>query len=269
MRPPLKWVGGKQKLLEQLKPLLPSRMDGAYFEPFVGGGAMFFDLKPHRAFLSDANGDLINFYMRLRDQPDSTIREAQLVFHEDRYYRSRREFNDREGKRTVVDNRDLIRRAALFLYLNKAGFNGLWRTNQSGEMNTPIGTRKQHEVDVAGLERAASALYGVYLGAETFDVSLLAVSQGDFVYLDPPYWLPGGHTAYTKEGFDVRQQALLAEWLTEIDKRGAKFMLSNSDTLFTRAIYSGWNVQTVYAGRSINSDITKRGKVSELVVRNY
>ena len=267
MKPPLKWVGGKQRLLPQLKPLLPS-FTGRYIEPFFGGGAMFFDLQPKLALLADANEDLVNFYCRLRDQPDSLIREAQRVFGLE-YYACRAELNARGGRTTIVDNRDLIRRAALFLYLNKTCFNGLWRTNKKGEMNVPIGRHKtKPEADWEALEAAATALYGITITCSGFDDTLSTAQAGDFVYLDPPYWLPEGHTAYTKGGFYREDQVALARWLDVLDRRGVKFMLSNSDTDFTRALYQRWNIQTATRGGSVNSDPTKRGPVSELVVRN-
>jgi DNA adenine methylase len=268
-KPPLKWVGGKAKLLPQLKPLMPEKF-GRYIEPFFGGGAMFFDLKPRFALLADANIGLVMFYQVLRDQLDTLIYEASALergHSPEQYYEARTRWNRGEFETKAEQ-------AATFLYLNRTCFNGLWRENKKGEMNSPIGAQKGNVVvDVECLRAASHALWGVTVGAYDFTNTLSTAEPGDFVYLDPPYWLTSvngqGHVSYTKEGFSALDQNRLAHALVVLNARGVKFMLSNSDTPFTRALYHGWDVRTVLAGRSINSDTTKRGAVSELVVRNY
>lgn len=274
----LKWVGGKSALLPELVKRMPKTFE-RYHEPFVGGGALFFHLqaqqrKPIAATLSDLNGDLIAMYRVVASQPHAVIAELAKLekLHWRRplsvYLNRRGEWNTKRW--TPVATQGYW--AALFLYLNRTCFNGLWRVNSNGDFNVPIGRYKRPVIcDRESIMAAAQALGGVALLERSFRVSLADVQEGDFVFGDPPY-APVSKTSsfrsYTGAGFGEAEQkdlAFLAEALVE---KGAKVMLSNSDTKLIRKLYKGkvWKVDRVMVGRSINSDSSKRGKVAEVII---
>lgn len=268
--PFLKWAGGKGKLLPQLLPLLPSDIkERRYFEPFLGGGALFFSLAPSRALLSDTNSALVNTYVQVRDSVESlifTLRRLATTHDSDAYYRVRERYNTDESL-------DAVALAAMFIYLNKTCFNGLHRVNRDGHFNVPAGRYTNPRIlDGAGLRAASEALWGAQLYATDFENVLSAAKPGDFVYFDPPYEPvseTASFTSYAKGGFSRVDQTRLRDACRELDRRGCLFMLSNSDVPFIRDLYAGFRIDTVTAARAINSDASKRGKVSEIVVRNY
>jgi DNA adenine methylase len=222
---------------------------------------MFFARTPIRALLCDENEGLITAYRAMRGQlPELTARLAELAAEHTRggYYVQRARYN--HAALTSCE------RAALFIYLNKTGFRGLYRTNKRGELNTPCG-RDSCLIDFAALQRAASALRCCDLVAG--DYGQLALDGGDFVYIDPPY-APVSATsfvAYTRDGFDAAAQTRLRDTVDALDRRGCKLMLSNSDTPEMRALYSRYRVDTVSVRRSIGG--TRRQIAAEIVVRNY
>ena len=271
VKPVLKWAGGKRQLLEPILSFIdqafPERI-GTYYEPFAGGAAVFFALvargKFERARLSDKNEDLIRVYSALRDDADSVIRELEkleLLGHsEDVYYAVR-------AKRPVKT----AARAARLIYLNRTGYNGLYRVNRSGHFNVPYGRYKKPRIlDKARLLAAAEALRGVELAVEDFEASCAKAKRGDFVYFDPPY-MPVSKTAsfaeYHSEAFALAEHERLAKTFARLTKKGVAVLLSNSDTPETRSLYDAFETQTVLAKRAINSNGTRRGAVSELLVR--
>lgn len=266
--PFLKWVGGKARLLEQFADLLPEEFDG-YHEPFVGGGAMFFHLDPSEARLSDVNGRLVETYRVIRDALPELI--ARLEEHRERhgeayYYRQRQRMNAPRGL-------DEVQRAALFIYLNKTCFNGLYRENKRGEFNVPMGRYANPSVfDLGNLASASRALQGVRIEQASFDSVLEHARPGDFVYFDPPY-VPisatSSFTSYAAEGFDDELQLRLAQTFDELARRGCLVMLSNSDCDFVRELYAGWRIESVLAPRSVNSRADKRGAVGEVAVLSW
>jgi len=269
-RPFLKWAGGKGQLLEQFAPLLPRAGSYArYFEPFLGSSALFFHLAPHRAFLSDVNREIVDCYRAVKDHAEDVIRElGKHRYTPEDYYRVR----DRARPRTLAS------RAARTIYLNKTGYNGLYRVNSAGRFNVPIGKYANPgfaSPTLFGVLRAcARALGAAKLGDGDFARTLRAAGEGDFVYLDPPYApvsATADFTAYAAGGFGWSDQERLAKACTELWKRGARVMLSNSDAAPVRRLYEdlGFRIDEVRAARSINSRATSRGKVCELVVRNY
>jgi len=265
-KPIFKWAGGKRQLLPQLRPLLPTTW-GHYFEPMVGGGALFFDLEPEEASLGDINAHLMLTYQMLRDEVDAVIgwlkRLGAVVNDpESAYYDVRKCFNTRPN-----DARSL--RAARMLYLNRMCFNGLWRENRSGEFNVPYG--KKGAIDVVReelLREASEARQSVELVSGSFLRVLFAAKAGDFVYLDPPY-MPlkeGAFTSYNGSGFTENDHRGLAEAVQTLVDKGAKVMLSNSDVPFVHGLYRNFPRVRVSARRNINSKGNERGPVSELVV---
>jgi DNA adenine methylase len=272
VKPVLKWAGGKRQLLEPILSFIhevfPERI-GTYYEPFAGGAAVFFALvaqgKFERARLSDKNEDLIRVYSELRDDADAVIREleklCELGLGEEVYYKVR---SMRLKKPSA--------RAARLIYLNRTGYNGLYRVNRSGHFNVPYGRYKKPRIlDLARLMAAASALQGVELLVEDFQASCAKAKRGDFVYFDPPY-MPVSKTAsfaeYHSDAFAIAEHERLAKTFARLTKKGVSVLLSNSDTPETRGLYAEFETQTVLAKRAINSDGARRGAVSELLVRS-
>jgi DNA adenine methylase len=288
IRPIVKWAGGKTRLLPELVRRVPDFVD--YYEPFAGGLALFLRLSTmdlrgvrnqdlgwwsdsHRAHLADANDDLIVTYRAIADSPGGVSQhvEAHRALHcEDHYYATRAAWNDP----TQRVQQTLSRIAANFLYLNKAGFNGLWRVNRDGRHNVPFGRSAggggPSLPTLADLESVSWALGRVAaLSCEDFRVSTATAGAGDFVYFDPPY-VPRGETsdftAYTTDGFGADDHADLARCSRDLAARGVHVMLSNSDTPMVRDLYQGFRVETVMAPRSINSRGSGRGKIAELLI---
>lgn len=263
-RPFLKWVGGKTQLLEQLRPLFPT-MFGRYFEPFVGGAALFFALRPGGATLSDVNDELIDCYRAIRDDVEAVIAVLKEHRYEREHYYSVRDIDPR---RLSIEER-----AARTIFLNKTGFNGLYRVNRAGKFNVPFGRHSNPSFcDEDNLRSCALALRGVELRVRDFRTVAADAKRGDFVYFDPPY-VPVSDTAdftsYVASGFSSRDQEELAEVFARLTKKGVFAMLSNSDAPFVRDLYSEFVIDDVFATRSVNSNAAKRGKVVEVVVRNY
>ena len=271
VKPVLKWAGGKRQLLPPILSFIneafPGRI-GTYYEPFVGGAAVFFALvaqnKFERAKLSDQNEDLIRVYRELRDDADAVIRELEKLCElgegEEVYYKVR-------AKRPLKD----AARAARLIYLNRTGYNGLYRVNRSGGFNVPFGRYKKPNIlDRSRLLSAAEALRGVDLAVEDFQESCKQAKRGDFVYFDPPY-LPVSKTAsfaeYHSEAFALAEHERLAKTFARLTKKGVSVLLSNSDTPETRGLYAEFETRTVLAKRAINSVGARRGAVSELLVR--
>jgi len=275
-KPVLKWAGGKRQLLEQILPVVerwfPDRIE-KYYEPFAGGAAVFFALAARNKFeharLSDMNADLIRVYAALRDDVEAVIVEleklASLELSKETYY------SVREKVRANRSSKDAVR-AARLIYLNRTGYNGLYRVNSSGEFNVPYGSYKNPRIlDRPRLLAAAHALQGVELAVEDFEVSCQEAKRGDFVYFDPPY-VPVSKTAnfaaYHSVAFTSAEHARLANAFARLKKRGVVALLSNSDTPETRALYREFDTHTVHATRAINSNASRRGSVPELLVHS-
>jgi DNA adenine methylase len=270
--PFLKWAGGKAQLLKQFEELdlFPNqkRYD-RYFEPFLGGGAVFFHLQPRRAIISDLNEDLIKCYKVIKKNPDSLIKSLNRGnFKNNRsvYNVIRKKYNDEQFSD--------IERAAALIYLNKTCFNGLYRVNNSGEFNVPFGDNHYQSLYQAENIRAVSqSLKNASLKTGSFEKILKNVRRGDFVYLDPPYYpiknLPPNFTKYTKLSFLKKEQQSLAKLFSDLNDRGALVMLSNSDSRNVRKLYKGFRIVKVIANRLINCDGEKRGAIDEIVVLNY
>jgi len=276
VKPVLKWAGGKRQLLEPILSFVERSFQGRiekYYEPFAGGAAVFFALagrqKFNRAKLTDMNADLIRVYVELRDNADAVIAEleklAALELSKETYYLVR------EKVRAKRPGKDAAR-AARLIYLNRTGYNGLYRVNSSGEFNVPYGSYKNPRiVDPPRLRAAAEALQNVELAVEDFESSCKTAKRGDFVYFDPPY-VPVSKTAsfaaYHSVAFTSAEHARLAETFARLTKAGVKTLLSNSDTPETRALYRKFDTHTVQATRAINSNASRRGSVPELLVHS-
>jgi DNA adenine methylase len=269
--PVLKWVGGKRQLLGILTPLLPRKIT-AYCEPFVGGGALFFELQPEIAYVNDINDELIRVYNVIKSDVESLIAALRNFKNEaDCFYAIRDWDRDKDKYSTRSD----VEKAARILYLNKTCYNGLFRVNNAGEFNSPFGNYRNPNIANAPTLRAVSSYLNtatIHLTSLDYREALKPLPQGTFVYLDPPYDPvsdASSFTGYSKDGFTREDQIKLRECCDDLCTRGLKFMLSNSATAFVKEQYAAYNITIVKAKRVVNSDSTKRGEVDEVVVRNY
>jgi len=266
----LKWAGGKRRAIKDLESLFPKKID-RYFEPFIGGGAVFFYIKqkynPRYIMISDNSPELINTFNVIKTKPKELIRE--LSKHKKRnskkYYYKTRAINPVALPK--------IKRAARFIYLNKTCFNGLYRVNSKGQFNVPIGRYENPEIfNEENILLASSLLRNVKIRKQDFEKIENFVKKEDFIYFDPCY-NPKIRTTifnnYTKEGFLEKEQKRLAKLFKRLDNKGCRLMLSNSDTALVRKLYKGYQVKIIKCGRSINSMADGRGKVNELIIRNY
>lgn len=267
-RPFLKWAGGKNRLIPQYEGYFPQRFH-TYYEPFLGGGAVFFHLQPTKAILTDINAELITTYRCVRDHVEELIellKEHKIghnKYERDYYY----------DVRSYPERTDL-KQAARFIYLNKTCFNGLYRVNSQGKFNVPLGRYKNPGICQEDVLRIASqALSQADIQQADFtQVLKYATSSDDFVFFDPPYYPVSEtsyFTAYSRNAFGKSQQVELRDVFVKLAERGVKVMLSNSDCEFIRKLYNSFNIHTISAARSINSNAQKRGKITEVLVTSY
>jgi DNA adenine methylase len=262
--PFLKWVGGKGQLLEQFRELLPTSFE-RYFEPFLGGGAVFFSLAPSKAVLSDVNCELVDCYRAIRDSVDDVIEALGAHRYEKEHYYEVRSLDPASLA--------LPERAARTVFLNRSGYNGLYRVNQSGAFNVPFGRYSNPRLcDPANLRACSRALEGVEVFSGEFTDGVKGARRGDFVYFDPPY-VPvsttANFTSYAAGQFGWAEQQRLADLFARLAHRGVLVMLSNSDTPAVRELYRAYRIDRVVAARSVNSNPERRGKVAEVVVRSF
>lgn len=275
-RPFVKWIGGKRQLLKQFRDLglyPPEHFDpknNTYFEPFVGGGAVFFDLLPQKAQLSDMNIELVTTYNVIKSNVEELIVSLKKHKNEKDYFLKTRSLN--------ISKLSSIQIASRFIYLNRTCFNGIYRVNSKGEFNVPYVKNKNPLIcDELNLRKVSRALQCVEIKHQDYKEALKHAKKGDFIYLDPPYHPLGktaSFTAYTKENFSEKDQIELRDLFFKLHKKGCFVMLSNSDALFIKQIYGelkneGISVHKVHADRAVNSKISARGTINEVVVINY
>ncbi len=261
-RPFVKWVGGKRQLLGELSRRIPKTY-GTYHEPFVGGGALFFHLKPPSAVLYDRNRRLIRAYRGIKRHVDEVIAQLSDCHNDKEFYLSLRDYPIDDGSDADV--------AAWLIYLNKTGFNGLYRVNKSDGFNVPFGRYKNPNIcDERNLRACAEALANVELLHEDFDAVLDRAVEGDLVYFDPPY-VPlsktSNFTSYTRESFDLDDQQRLRDAAQTLKQRGVHVLLSNSSAPEVRELYAdGFRCRKVMVARSVNCKSDGRGKIPELLI---
>ncbi len=274
-KPFLKWVGGKGQLLSQFDTLFP-RTFCHYYEPFVGSGAVFFHLLPTvPATLNDSNPNLIAVYRHIQSQVDDLLSILYQIRHEyhllapqqqeKKYYQVRDTYN--------ILPAGAIEKSAFLIFLNKTGYNGLYRESRRGGYNVPFGRYDNPALfDEANLRAVSKALQHVELLNGIFCKAVEAAKPGDFVYFDPPY-MPisktSSFTSYTHSNFDANQQIQLAELARLLAVKGVHVMISNSDCEFIRCLYKDFELHEVRASRAINSKADLRGKITELVITSY
>lgn len=274
-KPFLKWVGGKGQLLEQFDTILPKKFSGTYFEPFVGGGAVFFYLNPKKAVINDINTTLTETYKNLKTKTDEVIKELKKLQKEfdKKTVEERKEFyySIRE-KYNKLDNKD-FKKSIYFLFFNKTAFNGVYRENSKGGFNVPMGSYKNPKIlDEENIRTVAEELKQTTINNTSYKDAVKKAKKGDFVYFDPPYHplsKTSSFTTYNKDNFSEKDQQELRDLFVELDKKGVLVMLSNSNTDFIKKLYKEYKQIPVSATRMINSKSDKRGKIQEVVIINY
>ncbi|WP_082244058.1 DNA adenine methylase [Fenollaria timonensis] len=272
LSPILKWVGGKRQLLNDIRPLIPKKIT-QYVEPFVGGGAVLFDLQPKNAIINDLNEELINVYLSVRDYPCELIDllEHYHSLNSEDYYYSIREL-DRSKDYHLMSS---IEKAARIIYLNKTCYNGLFRVNQAGQFNAPYGRYKNPNIINKPVILAMNRYFNdneIKILHGDYKKVLTNLKKGSFVYFDPPYMplsTSSSFTGYTENGFSEKDQIELKKKCDRLNEEGVKFLLSNSDHTLIKEIYKDYEIITVKARRTINRDGNKRGEINELLIRNY
>jgi DNA adenine methylase len=269
--PVVKWVGGKRQLLQDISNHIPDKFF-TYYEPFLGGGAVLFHLQPNRAVVNDINEELINIYAVIRDNLEELIEDLKRHKNEADYFYEIRELDRDKKTYSQLSN---IEKASRIIYLNKTCYNGLFRVNQQGEYNAPFGRYKNPNIVNETTLRAVSNYFNrvkITFKCGDFEEAVKGIRKGSFVYFDPPYDPvsdSANFTGYNKGGFDREEQTRLKELCDKLDTKGVKFLLSNSATEFILDLYKDYNITIVQANRAINSKGDKRGKVDEVLVKNY
>ena len=272
LQPFLKWAGGKRQLLPYIREQVPARFN-RYFEPFIGGGAVLFDLQPTKANINDANAELTNCYQVIKDKPDELL--EHIVTHEntEEYYYKLRGLDREPGFKDLSD----VERASRIIFLNKTCFNGLFRVNSRGQFNVPFGNYTNPLIaDKAVIKAVSNYLkkHDVQITTDDFADAVASAGKDDFVYFDPPYDPisdTASFTGYNLDKFDRAEQKRLKEVADDLTRRKCKVLISNSNTDFIRDLYKDdyFIIDVVYANRNINAVGTGRGKVTEVLIRNY
>jgi len=270
VRPFLKWAGGKRQLIPELMKRTPKKI-GAYYEPFLGAGALLLELQRKRAVVNDKNGELINCYTVVRDSVDELIEALSGHHNDEDYFYQVRDWDRQDW----FSGLSPIQRAARIIFLNKTCYNGLFRVNAQGQFNVPFGRyRDPNIVDVAVLKGVSEYLrtndIRFYCG--DFATAVETAKAGDFVYCDPPYDPvsdTSSFTGYDVNGFDRGEQLRLKIVMDTLTRRNCKVLLSNAATPFILDLYKGYFVDRVEATRAINSVAVRRGKVMEVLISNY
>jgi len=272
-KPFVKWAGGKRQIIDKLKEYEPEEYD-TYYEPFIGGGALFFELSPKKAVINDSNAELINVYKVLCDESKfkkmiRTLNSHETNHSEEYYYEIRNKDRSKSSFKNLAD----YTRAARTIYLNKACFNGLYRVNSKGEFNVPFGKKtKVNTYEDSNLNLISYYLTNnqITILNEDFESSVSTAKKGDFIYFDPPYDSDTStFNSYTEDGFGKEEQVRLARVFKELSDRGCYVMLSNHNTKLINELYSDFNIHIIEAKRNINANGKKRGKVEEVIITNY
>ena len=259
-KPFLKWVGGKRSVLSHLFERAKVGFTGKYVEPFVGGGALFFEMQPQNAYISDINFHLIITYTAIRDDVEQVIKHLKQHKNKhgkEHYPKMRNALNTETNPAKV---------AAIFIYLNKTCFNGLYRVNKQGGFNVPMGSYKNPPIlDDGNLRNCSAILQDVDIQQHSFNA--VKPTKNTFYYLDPPYHKT--YDQYDGSGFGEGEHKALADFCDKIDKAGSYFLLSNSDTPLIRSLYSRYTIDVIQGSRSVSCKAHQRGKENELIVKNY
>lgn len=270
--PFVKWAGGKRQLLSQIKERMPEKYNN-YFEPFVGGGAVTFELQPANALINDINKALINAYRQIRNVPDLFLKAVNRLDEEmwedgnEYYYLLREHYNDK-----LMKSEYDVELAALFVFINKHCFNGLYRVNGKGLFNVPYNNSRRVSVDERSIIEISKYLQGITIIDGDFEEACKGAKEGDFIFIDSPYapLNPTSFESYTKEGFDIESHKRLSRLYDELTVRGCYCMLTNHNTELINDLYGnkGYKIDVVSVKRMINSDASNRVG-EEVIICNY
>lgn len=272
-KPFVKWAVGKRQIIDKLKEYVPDEYD-TYYEPFVGGGALLFELAPKKAVINDLNEELMNVYNCLCNEEKfkkmcNLLNHYEAEHSEEFYYEIRNKDKNKNAYNRLSD----YTKAARTIYLNKACFNGLYRVNSKNEFNVPFGKKtKINTYEGSNLITVSNYLTmnDIKIQSVDFEESLKTAKKGDFVYIDPPYDSDTStFNNYTEDGFGKEEQRRLAKVYKDLDKRGVYVMLSNHNTTLINELYKDYHIHIIEAKRNINANGKKRGKVEEVIITNY
>ena len=272
-KPFVKWAGGKRQIIDKLKEYIPSEFN-TYYEPFIGGGALLFELSPKKAVINDSNKELINVYKVLCNEEKFTklcrVLNSHETNHSEEYYY---EIRNKDRNKKTYDRLSDYTKAARTIYLNKACFNGLYRVNSNNEFNVPFGKKlKVNTYEGSNLITVSNYLTmnDIKILSVDFEEAVKNAKCGDFVYFDPPYDSDTStFNSYTENGFGKEEQIRLANVFKELDEKGVYVMLSNHNTTLVNELYKDYHIHIIEAKRNINANGKKRGKVEEVIITNY
>ena len=272
-KPFVKWAGGKRQIIDKLKMYTPDEFD-TYYEPFVGGGALLFELSPKKAVINDYNEELMNVFRCIKDETKFNKMCNELNRHEanhseEYYYEIRNKDRDKTKFKRMPD----YKRSARTIYLNKACFNGLYRVNSKNEFNVPFNRKSKvntYDGQNLGIIHSYLNFNDVKILNIDFEESVKDAKKGDFIYFDPPYDSETStFNSYTENGFGKEEQIRLAKVYKELADKGCYVMLSNHNTTLVKELYKDFNIHVIEAKRNINANGKKRGKVEEVIITNY
>ena len=272
-KPFVKWAGGKRQIIDKLKQYSPDEYN-TYYEPFVGGGALLFELSPKKAVINDYNEELMNVFKCIKDETKFSKMCTELnryeVAHSEEFYYEMRSKDKEKAKYLKMPD---YKKAARTIYLNKACFNGLYRVNKNNEFNVPFGKKTKvntYDGQNLGIIHSYLNFNDITIQSIDFEESVKSAKKGDFIYFDPPY---DSETStfndYTENGFGKEEQVRLARVYKELADKGCYVMLSNHNTNLIKELYKDYNIHHIEAKRNINSNGKKRGKVEEVIITNY
>ena len=269
IHPFLKWAGGKRQLWDEIKLRMPKNFN-AYFEPFIGGGALFFELQPSNAYIGDINKELIHAYKIIRNNPNAIIKMIENYDEhfntKESYYLLREKYNQK-----ILSNEYDVELAAIFIYLNKRCFNGLYRVNSKGEFNVPYNNKKNiKSISNENIFNIAKLLKNTTIYNNDFETILLNAKKGDFVFLDSPYDLISSTSfdSYTKDKFSINDHKRLAKLFKKLDEIGCYVILTNHNTKLINELYKDFRIETIRVKRMINSD-SKNRMGEEVIITNF
>ena len=274
-RPFVKWVGGKSRLVPTLLSYFPDEFNN-YYEPFVGGGALYFSINPSKAFINDLNEVLINAYINIKKRIDEVVDALKIIQNE--YINldnldAKKEFYLTKRKLFNQLPNDDFNKTILLIFINKTCFNGMYRENSKGEYNIPFGQHDSPTIcDEKNLRLVSGHLKKTTITKFSYDDAIKTAKKGDLVYFDPPYDplnTTSSFTTYQAGGFSSKDQEKLRDVFKKLSEKGCYVMLSNSDTPMINELYKEFTINKIYASRSINSNGAKRQKVKEVLVTNY
>jgi len=276
MKPLLKWAGGKRHIVTELVERFPEGWkSGRYFEPFLGGGAVFLELEPETATIADLNVRLVGFYKHVRENSQAVVEGIQQIAENFEAHSEEKKLEFYVGLRKDFNGMEpqSLESACSLYAINKLCFNGLYRENSKGEFNVPFGHKKMFPmIEASDFDTVSRILKSTIILNCDFEDTVSESESGDFVYFDPPYIpinVTSSFTSYQSSGFNLDDQKRLADLMRNLKKGGVNAMCSNSDTAQTREIFSNLNIQQIQAPRMVSAKSSGRGHITELVITNY